>query len=178
MILDAVPAGSNPPGEVNVLIEIPLGGEPVKYEFDEKAGILVVSRFLRTPMRYPGNYGFIPHTLSGDGDPCDVLIAESPAALPGTLMSCKPVGVLRMRDKSGSDEKIIAVPSAHLIEREQCIEEYTQLPEVTLRQIGHFFCHYKDIDPGKWVKIERFGGAEEARLVVAEAIERAKSLGP
>ncbi len=107
-----------------------------------------------------------------------MLIAESPAVLPGTLMSCKPVGVLRMRDESPSDEIIIAVPSAHLIEREQCIEEDTQLPEVTLRQTGYFFCHYKDLDPGKWVKIERFGWAEEVRQVIAEAIERAKSLGP
>jgi inorganic pyrophosphatase len=174
MFLDAIPACRDPPGEVNVLIEVPLGGEPIKYEFDEKAGILVVDRFLYTPMRYPGNYGFIPHTLSGDGDPCDVLVAESPAILPGTLMSCKVVGVLRMRDESGSDEKIIAVPSAHLIERAQSIDNYTELPEVNLRQIEHFFCHYKDLDPGKWVKIERWGGAEEARQVVAEAIERAE----
>jgi inorganic pyrophosphatase len=111
MFLDAIPAGPNPPYEVNVLIEVPLGGEPIKYELDEKAAILVVDRFLYTPMRYRGNYGFILHTLSGDGDPCDVIVANSPAILPGTLMSCKVIGVLLTRDEAGSDEKIVAVPS-------------------------------------------------------------------
>jgi inorganic pyrophosphatase len=174
MFLESIPAGPNPPGEMNVLIEVPLGGEPVKYEFDKNAGILVVDRFLYTPMRYPGNYGFIPHTLSGDGDPCDVIVAASPAVLAGTLMSCNVVGVLHMRDEAGIDEKIVAVPSAHLIGGIQCADDYTDLPEVTLRQIEHFFCHYKDLDPGKWVKIERWGNAAEARRIVAEAIERAK----
>jgi inorganic pyrophosphatase len=174
MFLDAIPAGRNPPSEMNVLIEVPLGGEPIKYELDEKAAILVVDRFLYTPMRYPGNYGFIPHTLSGDGDPCDAIVANAPAVLPGTLMSCKVIGVLFTRDEAGFDEKIVAVPSARLAERSQNVENYFDLPAMTLRQIEHFFCHYKDLDPGKWVKVERWGNAEEARRTVAESIERAK----
>jgi inorganic pyrophosphatase len=174
MILDAVPAGLNFPYEVNVLIEVPVGGDPIKYELDKEAGILVVDRFLYTPMRYPGNYGFIPHTLSGDGDPCDVIVANTPAILPGALISCKVIGVLLMRDEAGFDEKIVAVPSARLTGRYQSVENYTDLPEITLRQIEHFFCHYKDLEPGKWVKIERWGNAEEARRIVAESIERAK----
>ena len=174
MFLDAIPAGLNPPYEVNVLIEVPVGGDPVKYELDKEAGVLVVDRFLYTPMRYPGNYGFTPHTLSDDGDPCDVIVAATPAVVPGTLMSCKAVGVLFMRDEAGFDEKIIAVPSDRLTERCQNIKNYTDLPELTLRQIEHFFCHYKDLEPGKWVKIERWGDADEARRIVAKSIERAK----
>jgi inorganic pyrophosphatase len=174
MILDVIPIGLNPPYEVNVLIEVPIGGDPIKYELDKDAGILVVDRFLYTPMRYPGNYGFIPHTLSEDGDPCDVIVADSPAILPGALMNCKVIGVLRMRDEAGFDEKIVAVPSARLIERDQNVENYTDLPEIARRQIEHFFCHYKDLDPDKWVRIEGWGDAGEARRIVAESIERAK----
>jgi inorganic pyrophosphatase len=174
MFLDAIEAGPNAPYDVNVVIEVPIGGEPIKYEFDQDAGVLAIDRFLYTPMRYPGNYGFIPHTLSGDGDPCDVIVANSPAILPGALMSCKVVGVLLMRDEAGFDEKIVAVLSARLIERGQKVENYTDLPEITRQQIEHFFCHYKDLDPGKWVKIERWGDAAEARQIIAESIARAK----
>jgi inorganic pyrophosphatase len=174
MFLDAIPAGPNPPYEVIVVIEVPLGGEPIKYELDEKAAILVVDRFLYTPMRYPGNYGFIPHTLSGDGDPCGVIVSDSPAILPGTLMSCKVIGVLLTRDEAGFDEKIVGVPSPRLTGRDQNLENYTDLTEITLRQIEHFFCHYEDLDPGKWVKVERWENAKEARQIVADSIARAK----
>jgi inorganic pyrophosphatase len=168
----------NPPHEVNVLIEVPIGGEPIKYELHKEASVLVVDRFLYTSMRYPGNYGFIPHTLSDDGDPCDVIVANTRAIVPGALMSRKPVGVLFMRDEAGGDEKIVAVPSARLTARYQKIENYTDLPEITLRQFEHFFAHYKDLEPGKWVKIERWGDADEARRIITESIEREKTKRP
>ena len=178
MRLDAVSIGANPPHDVNVIIEVPIGGEPIKYEMDKAAGALVVDRFLYTAMRYPGNYGFIPHTLSGDGDPCDVIVANTRAIVPGAIMSCRIVGVLLMEDEAGGDEKLIAVPSAKLTQRYDSITDYRQLPEITLRQIEHFFAHYKDLEPGKWVKIIRWGDAEEARALVLEGIERAKAAGP
>ncbi|MDJ1158698.1 inorganic diphosphatase [Chelatococcus sp. SYSU_G07232] len=174
MRLDAVAIGKNPPHDVNVVIEVPIGGEPIKYEMDKEAGTLVVDRFLYTAMRYPGNYGFIPHTLSEDGDPCDVLIANTRAIVPGAIMSCRPVGVLVMEDEAGQDEKIIAVPSRKLTKRYDRVESYADLPEITLKQIEHFFEHYKDLEPGKWVKIVRWGDAEEARRLIEEAIDRAK----
>src|SRR3974390_955176 len=138
MRLDAIPIGKDPPNEVNVVIEVPLGGEPVKYELDKPSGALMVDRFLYTAMRYPGNYGFIPHTLSEDGDPCDVIIANTRAIVPGAVMSVKVVGALMMHDEAGADEKILAVPSAKLTKRYEKIENYTDLPEITLYQIEHF----------------------------------------
>ncbi|WP_395666106.1 inorganic diphosphatase [Methylocella sp.] len=175
MRLDAISIGKNPPHDVNVVIEVPIGGEPIKYELDKAAGALIVDRFLYTSMRYPGNYGFIPHTLSEDGDPCDVIIANTRAIVPGAVMSCKPVGVLIMRDEAGQDEKILAVPSAKLTKRYAHVENYSQLPEITLHQIEHFFAHYKDLEPNKWVKIEGWGDAERARAIITESIERAKT---
>ena len=177
MRLDAVSIGANPPHDVNVIIEVPIGGEPIKYEMDKAAGALVVDRFLYTAMRYPGNYGFIPHTLSGDGDPCDVVVANTRAIVPGAIMSCRIVGVLLMEDEAGGDEKLIAVPSAKLTQRYDNVADYRDLPEITLRQIEHFFAHYKDLEPGKWVKILRWGDAEEARALVLEGIERARGAG-
>jgi inorganic pyrophosphatase len=174
MDLDAIKIGENPPHDVNVVIEVPIGGEPIKYEVDKKAGVLVVDRFLYTAMRYPGNYGFIPHTLSDDGDPCDVIVANTRAIIPGAVMSCRVVGVLLMQDESGGDEKILAVPSAKLTKRYENIHDYKDLPEITLQQIEHFFTHYKDLEPNKWVKILRWGNAEEARGIVIQAIERCK----
>ena len=174
MRLDAISIGLNPPQHANVVIEVPIGGEPIKYEMDKEAGTLVVDRFLYTAMRYPGNYGFIPHTLSGDGDPCDVLIANTRAIIPGAIMSVRPVGVLVMEDNAGEDEKIIAVPSAHLTQRYHRVQTYTDLPEITIKQIEHFFEHYKDLEPGKWVKIIRWGDVTEARRLINEGIERAK----
>jgi inorganic pyrophosphatase len=172
--LDAVSIGTNPPFDVNVVIEVPIGGEPIKYEMDKAAGALVVDRFLYTAMRYPGNYGFIPHTLSGDGDPCDVIVANTRAVAPGAIMSCRIVGVLLMEDEAGGDEKLIAVPSAKLTRRYEHVANHTDLPDITLQQIEHFFAHYKDLEPGKWVKIVRWGDADEARAMVLEGIERAK----
>ena len=174
MNLDAIRVGENAPYDVNVVIEVPIGGEPIKYEMDKAAGALVVDRFLYTAMRYPGNYGFIPHTLSEDGDPCDVIVANTRAIVPGAVMSCRVVGVLLMQDESGGDEKIIAVPSTKLTKRYEHINDYTDLPDITLQQIEHFFTHYKDLEPNKWVKILRWGNAEEARRIITEALERAK----
>ncbi len=174
MRIDAISIGENPPHDVNVVIEVPIGGEPIKYEMDKNAGTLVVDRFLYTAMRYPGNYGFIPHTLSGDGDPCDVLIANTRAIAPGAVINVRPVGVLVMEDDGGQDEKIIAVPSSKLTQRYDRIGNYTDLPEITIKQIEHFFEHYKDLEPGKWAKIIRWGDVDVARRLINEAIERAK----
>jgi inorganic pyrophosphatase len=175
MIIDAVSIGKNPPDDVNVIIEVPIGGDPIKYEMDKEAGALVVDRFLYTAMHYPGNYGFIPHTLSGDGDPCDVLVANTRAIAPGAIISARPIGVLVMEDNSGEDEKIIAVPSRHLTMRYDRIEDYTDLPDITIHQIQHFFEHYKDLEPGKWVKIKRWGDKAEAQRLILEGIEREKA---
>jgi inorganic pyrophosphatase len=175
MRLEAISTGKNPPHEVNVVIEVPIGGEPIKYEMDKEAGTLVVDRFLYTSMRYPGNYGFIPHTLSGDGDPCDVLVANTRAIVPGAVIAVKPVGVLVMEDDGGQDEKIIAVPTAKLTRRYEHVESYTDLPDITVKQIEHFFEHYKDLEPGKWVKVVRWGDAEDAKRLIEEGIARAKA---
>ena len=178
MRLDAVSIGNNPPHDVNVVIEVPIGGEPIKYEMDKEAGALVVDRFLYTAMRYPGNYGFVPHTLSGDGDPCDVIIANTRAIIPGAIINCRLVGVLLMEDEAGGDEKLLAVPSAKLTRRYENVTNYTDLPAITLKQIEHFFEHYKDLEQGKWVKIKRWGDAAEARAMLIEGIERARAEKP
>jgi inorganic pyrophosphatase len=172
--LDAVAIGKDVPHEVNVIVEVPVGGEPIKYEMDKASGALVVDRFLYTSMRYPGNYGFIPHTLSEDGDPCDVLIANQRGIIPGALVACRPVGVLRMQDEAGGDEKIIAVPVPRLTRRYEKIFNYTDLPEITIQQIEHFFQHYKDLETTKWVKVLGWGDAQEAQALILQAMERAK----
>jgi inorganic pyrophosphatase len=154
---------------------VPIGGEPIKYELDKEAGTLVVDRFLHTPMRYPGNYGFVPHTLSDDGDPLDVLIANTRPIVPGAIINVRPVGVLRMQDESGEDEKIIAVPSTKLTRRYERVHSVADLPAITLEQIQHFFAHYKDLEPNKWVKVTGWGDVEEARRLISEAIARAKA---
>ena len=174
MRLEAVPIGKNPPNDINVLIEVPVGGEPIKYEMDKASGTLFVDRFLYTPMRYPGNYGFVPHTLSADGDPIDVLVCNTRAIVPGAVINCRPVGVLVMEDDGGGDEKIIAVPSSKITRRYDKIIDVTDLPEITMQQIQHFFQHYKDLEPGKWVKIDHWGNAEEARQLIVAACERYK----
>jgi inorganic pyrophosphatase len=149
MRIDAIAIGTNPPHDVNVIIEVPVGGQPIKYEMDKEAGTLVVDRFLYTPMTYPGNYGFVPHTLSEDGDPIDVLVCNTRQLVPGCLINVRPIGVLVMEDNAGRDEKIIAVPSPHLTRRYENVTEYSDLPGITLEQIEHFFEHYKDLEPGK-----------------------------
>jgi inorganic pyrophosphatase len=174
MRLDAIAIGKNPPEEVNVVIEVAIGGEPIKYEMDKDAGTLFVDRFLYTPMRYPGNYGFIPHTLSEDGDPCDVLVANTRPLVPGSYIAVRPIGVMMMEDEGGGDEKIIAVPVPKLTKRYENVTNYTDLPQITLDQIQHFFEHYKDLEPGKWVKFAGWGDAAKAKQLIVEAIERAK----
>ena len=174
MQIEAIPVGKNPPDDVNVIIEVPIGGEPIKYEMDKASGALFVDRFLHTPMRYPGNYGFVPHTLSDDGDPIDVLIASTRPIIPGAVINCRPIGVLKMSDEGGEDEKIIAVPSDKLTKRYVNVREVKDLPEITVEQIKHFFEHYKDLEKGKWVKVTGWGDAAEARTMITAAIDRAK----
>jgi inorganic pyrophosphatase len=172
MRLDAVAIGNDPPNDINVVVEVPVGGEPIKYEMDKEAGTLVVDRFLYTPMRYPGNYGFVPHTLSEDGDPIDVLVCNTRAIVPGAVINCRPVGVLVMEDEGGGDEKVLAVPSHKLTRRYDKIANYTDLPSISVEQIEHFFAHYKDLEPDKWARIQHWGDAEEARRLISEAIAR------
>ena len=174
MRLDAISIGSNPPYDINVVIEVPIGGEPIKYEMDKAAGTLVVDRFLYTPMRYPGNYGFIPHTLSEDGDPCDVLVANTRPIIAGAVISVRPIGVLRMRDEAGGDEKIVAVPSSKLTKRYDKVQNYTDMPPITVEQIEHFFSHYKDLEPGKWVKVLGWGTVEDAKQEIVNGLAAAK----
>ncbi|MFZ4805913.1 MAG: inorganic diphosphatase [Hyphomicrobiaceae bacterium] len=175
MRIDAVLTGNNPPEDINVIVEVPVGGEPIKYEMDKASGTLFVDRFLYTPMRYPGNYGFVPHTLSADGDPIDVLVCNTRAIVPGAVINCRPVGVLVMEDDGGGDEKVIAVPSPKLTKRYANVTSYTNLPAITIEQIQHFFEHYKDLEPGKWVKVHHWGDADEARRLIVQSIERYKS---
>jgi inorganic pyrophosphatase len=171
--IDAVSIGSDPPNEINVIVEVPVGGEPIKYELDKHAGTLVVDRFLYTSMRYPGNYGLIPHTLSGDGDPVDVLIANQRGIVPGAVIAVRPVGVFLMQDEAGVDEKIVAVPVSRLTRRYDQVKDYTDLPEITVKQIEHFFEHYKDLEERKWVKVIGWGNVDDARRVIMEGIARA-----
>jgi inorganic pyrophosphatase len=173
MLIDAIAIGTNPPADVNVIIEVSVGGQPIKYEMDKKAGTLVVDRFLYTPMAYPGNYGFVPHTLAEDGDPIDVLVCNTRPLLPSCVINVRPIGALMMEDDKGIDEKIIAVPSSHLTKRYEGIDHFTDLPEITLKQIQHFFEHYKDLEPGKWVKIGDWMDADEARRMIGDSIARA-----
>ena len=175
MRVDAISIGQNPPHDVNVIIEVPVGGQPIKYELDKDAGTLVVDRFLYTPMSYPGNYGFVPHTLSEDGDPIDVLVCNTRALAPACVINVRPIGVLIMEDNAGQDEKILAVPSSALTKRYDHVNNYSDLPDITLQQIEHFFEHYKDLEPGKWVRIGDWQDADRARELVVEAIERAKA---
>jgi inorganic pyrophosphatase len=173
MRIEAISVGADPPHEVNVIVEVPVGGEPVKYEMDKNAGTLVVDRFLYTSMRYPGNYGFIPHTLSGDGDPLDVLIANQRGIVPGAVIAVRPIGVFLMQDEAGVDEKIIAVPVSRLTRRYDGIEDYTQLPDISVQQIQHFFEHYKDLEQSKWVKPLGWGKVDEAKKIILASIARA-----
>lgn len=177
MNLALIPSGTEPPDDINVIVEVPVGGEPIKYEMDKASGALFVDRFLYTSMRYPGNYGFVPHTLSDDGDPIDVLVANSRALTPGSVINCRPVGVLYMRDEAGGDEKVIAVPSTRLTRRYETVVNYTDLPAITLEQIAHFFAHYKDLETGKWVQIDRWGDAGEAKAMIRAALDRARIAG-
>lgn len=172
MRLEAIPPGIDAPNDINVIIEVPVGGEPIKYEMDKKSGALFVDRYLYTSMRYPGNYGFVPNTLSDDGDPVDVIIASTRAITPGAVMNCRPIGVLKMSDEAGGDEKILAVPNSKLTRRYDSVINHSDLPKITLDQIEHFFQHYKDLEPEKWVKLEGWGDAAEAKILIQQAMDR------
>ena len=174
MDLSKIATGRNPPWDVNALIEVPQGGEPVKYELDKASGAMFVDRFLHTAMFYPGNYGFIPHTLSGDGDPVDVVVVGQTPVVPGAVIRCRPVGVLLMEDNAGTDEKVIAVPVDSLHPFYSGVKNYDQLPPILTQQVAHFFQHYKDLEPGKWAKINGWGDCEKAAQMIVEGIERAK----
>ncbi len=174
MDISKIPAGKAPPFDINVFVEIPQGGLPVKYELDKTTGVLFVNRFLHTTMFYPGNYGFIPHTLARDGDPIDVLIVSQAAVVPGAVVRCRPVGVLMMEDEAGPDEKIIAVPVDQLNPYFSGVRTCDDLPAILRDQIAHFFRHYKDLEPGKWVRVTRWAGPDEAAEEIQAAIERAK----
>ena len=174
MSLHNVTPGSNAPDEFHVVIEIPMNADPIKYEVDKATGALFVDRFMSTAMHYPCNYGYVPQTLSDDGDPVDVLVITPFALVPGVVVKCRPIGVLKMDDEAGGDAKLLAVP----IDKVLPIYTHWQKPEdmnpLRLQQIQHFFEHYKDLEPGKWVKVENWGNASRAKEMIVEAIERAK----
>lgn len=170
MDMSKVPAGQMPPWDINVMIEIPLRGEPVKYEVDKESGVVFVDRFLHTAMFYPGNYGFIPNTLASDGDPVDVLVVGPTSVIPGAVVRSRPIGVLIMEDEAGKDEKIIAVPVDRLHPFHTNIGSYRNLPDILIQQITHFFEHYKDLEKGKWVKVTRWGEAEEAAQLINQGM--------
>lgn len=172
MRIDAIPIGVAPPHDVNVVIECPLGGEPVKYELDKASGALFVDRILHTPMRYPCNYGFIPHTLADDGDPIDALIVARTPFMPGSIARVRPVGVLMMEDDGGGDAKLLCVSVNKVYPYYSDVQEYTDLPRIVLDQIEHFFSHYKDLEPGKWVKCQGWEGKATAERLILESIER------
>ncbi len=176
MRIDMIPIGDNPPESLNVIIEVPLGGEPVKYEFDKASGALFVDRILHTPMRYPANYGFVPHTLSPDGDPLDALVVARSPFVPGCVVRVRPIAVLNLEDEHGGDEKLICVPDDATFPYYANVVEKDDLPEIVFSQIEHFFTHYKDLEDEKWVRIGTWGGAAEAKRVTIEAIERAKAV--
>jgi inorganic pyrophosphatase len=170
MDLSKIKTGENPPYDVNVVIEIPLGGNPVKYELDKVSGAMYVDRFLYTAMFYPGNYGFIPHTLAADGDPMDVIVLGPTAVVPGAVVRSRPVGALIMEDEAGGDEKIIAVPVDKLHPYYTNVGSYRDLPEVLREQVSHFFSHYKDLEKGKWVKVTRWADPEETCDLIRQSI--------
>ena len=172
MDISKIPMGKDAPNEVNVIVENTVGAVPVKYEIDKDSGAVFVDRFVHTPMFYPGNYGFIPHTLSDDGDPVDVLIVGDMPVIAGAVMPVNPIGVLKMEDDGGMDEKIIAKPTTKMFPYHKDIENCSDLPEIVCQQIEHFFTHYKDLEKGKWVKILGWGDADEARQLISEGIER------
>ena len=176
MNIDLIPIGDDPPNSVNVIIEVPVGGEPVKYEFDKKSGAIFVDRILHTPMRYPTNYGFIPHTLSPDGDPLDVMVMARVPFIPGSVVRARPIAVLRLEDESGGDEKILAVPVDSTFPYYGAVECAADLPPIVTQQIEHFFTHYKDLEPEKWVRVGKWGDRDDALRIIEEAIERARAV--
>jgi inorganic pyrophosphatase len=169
-----VAAGNNIPFEINVVVEIPAFSDPVKYEVDKHTGALTVDRFMGTAMQYPCNYGYIPQTLSEDGDPVDVMIITPAPLLSGCVIHCRPVGMLKMIDEAGPDPKLLAVPMPHLTPFFNHVTDYHDMQPDKLAKITHFFQHYKDLEEGKWVRVEGWGGLEETRKEIIEGIERYK----
>ncbi len=173
MDIERIPPGKNPPHEINVLIEVPLRSDPIKYEYDKETGAIFVDRYLYTTMFYPCNYGFVPNTLSDDGDPLDVMVVGRMPVMPGAILPARPIGVLKMEDEAGMDEKILAVPTSKITQINSKVQNYLDIPEIDLLRIQHFFEHYKDLEPNKWVKVIGWGDVEEAKKVIEESIERA-----
>ena len=174
MSYNNIPPGKDAPNDIYVVIEIPTNSDPIKYEVDKDSDALFVDRFLGTPMFYPANYGYIPNTLSEDGDAADVMVVTPYPVVAGSVIRCRPVGMLRMEDESGIDAKIIAVPHEKLTPMYKNVQEHTDLPELLLKQMEHFFTHYKDLEPGKWVKISGWGGSEEAKQEILKSIDAFK----
>ncbi|MDX2505307.1 MAG: inorganic diphosphatase [Gammaproteobacteria bacterium] len=171
MNLDRVSSGNDIPNEINVIIEIPSHADPVKYELDKETGAMFVDRFMSTAMHYPCNYGYVPHTLSKDGDPVDVLVLSPVPLISGAVIRCRPVGVLLMADEAGDDAKVLTVPVDKVCKTYQKVDSHRDLPADLLNQIAHFFEHYKDLDEGKWVRVDGWGGVEEARQEIMESIK-------
>ncbi|MBL4711856.1 MAG: inorganic diphosphatase [Gammaproteobacteria bacterium] len=171
MNLDRVSSGNNVPNEINVIIEIPAHADPVKYELDKDTGAMFVDRFMSTAMYYPCNYGYVPHTLSKDGDPVDVLVLSPAPLISGSVIQCRPVGVLLMTDEAGDDAKVLSVPIDKLCKTYRKVDSYRDLPEEMLNQIAHFFEHYKDLDEGKWVRIGGWGGVDEAKQEILDSLK-------
>ena len=173
MDIGKIPPGRNPPQEINVVIEVPLRSDPIKYEFDKDSGAIFVDRYLYTTMFYPCNYGFVPHTLSADGDPIDVMVVGRMPLLPGSVLRARPIGVLKMEDEAGADEKLLAVPIPKISLLYERVHSYRDIPEIDLQRIAHFFEHYKDLEPDKWVELKGWGEPEEAHRLILEAMARA-----
>lgn len=172
MSFQHVPSGRNVPHEVNVIVEIPLDAEPVKYEIDKRSGAIFVDRVLSTAMRYPCNYGYVPHSLCEDGDPIDALVVLPLRLVPGAVICCRPIGVLRMVDDKGGDEKLLCVPADDVTSIYRQVRSFRDLPPLVCEQIAHFFQHYKDLEPGKWARIDGWGDADEARAMIEAALAR------
>ncbi len=167
--------GANPPHEFNVVIEVPLRADPIKYELDKESGAIFVDRYLYTTMFYPCNYGFIPHTLAEDGDPIDVMVIGRMPVQPGVVLRVNPIGVFKMEDEAGMDEKILAKPTDHITPVNRKVLSYRDVPEIDLQRIAHFFSHYKDLEPNKWVRAIGWGDADEAKQLILDGIEREKA---
>ena len=172
MSWELVPTGKDVPNDVNVIIEIPMNAEPVKYEVDKKSGAIFVDRILTTPMRYPCNYGYVPHTLCGDGDPVDALVMMPFPLIPGSVINCRPIGMLEMKDEAGTDEKIVVVPTTKVSPLYKDVATVRELANPIRDQIEHFFAHYKDLEKGKWVKIEGWHGPQDTRRTIVESVAR------
>lgn len=170
MDISKIPAGMNIPDDVNVIIEIPANAAPIKYEHDKASGAIFVDRLMGTSMSYPLNYGYVPHTISGDGDPVDVLVATPFPLLPGVVIRCRPIGLLRMEDESGEDAKVLAVPLQKLTVLYDDVKSYTDMPLLLINQVAHFFEHYKDLETGKWVKIKGWEGMEAAQQEILDGV--------